>query len=167
MIGIAGGREKCDFVKSLGADSVIDYKNENVAKRIEELASDGIDIYFDNVGGETLTAALDNLAMYSRIVLCGSISEYMLDEPFGPINYTNLRSTNSSMNGFFVYNHEVDFPEAEEKIANWIKEDLIKVKEDITIGFENMPLGLQNLYAGKNKGVALCKILDDSELIFD
>lgn len=167
VIGIAGGKEKCDFVKSLGADKVIDYKNENVANRINELADDGLDIYFDNVGGEILVAALNNLAMNSRIVLCGSISEYMLNEPFGPSNYTNLRSTNSSMNGFFVYNHEADFQEAEEKIARWIKDDLIKIKEDITIGFENMPYGLQNLYSGKNRGVALCKILDDSELIFD
>ena len=151
----------------MGADSVIDYKNEDVAKRINELASDGLDIYFDNVGGETLVAALNNLAMNSRVVLCGSISEYMLDEPFGPTNYTNLRSTNSSLNGFFVYNHETDFQEAEEKLAKWIIDGLIKVKEDIIVGFKNMPNGLQNLYAGKNQGVALCKILDDSELIFD
>jgi len=71
------------------------------------------------------------------------------------------------MNGFFVYNHEPDFKEAEQKLACWIKEGRIQIKEDVTNGFSQMPYGLQNLYAGKNQGVALCQILDDSELVFD
>ncbi|MDG1438466.1 MAG: NADP-dependent oxidoreductase, partial [Emcibacteraceae bacterium] len=167
VIGIAGGEGKCKFVSSLGADLVIDYKNDDVAKKINEFAPTGLDVYFDNVGGEILAAALENLTLNARVVLCGSISEYMRDEPFGLTNYTKLRSTNSSMHGFFVYNHETDFKEAEENLARWINEGKILIEEDITDGFEQMPLGLQNLYAGKNKGVALCKILDDSEFIFD
>ena len=167
VIGIAGGENKCNFVSSLGADHVIDYKNDNVVNKIKTLTPNGLDIYFDNVGGEILSAALDNLAMYARIVLCGSISEYMREEPFGLKNYTKLRSTDSKMNGFFVYNHEPDFKEAEQKLACWIKEGRIQIKEDVTNGFSQMPYGLQNLYAGKNQGVALCQILDDSELVFD
>ncbi len=167
VIGIAGGEEKCKFVSSIGADQVIDYKNDDVAAKITEFAPTGLDVYFDNIGGEILAAALENLSMNARVVLCGSISEYMRNEPFGLTNYTKLRSTNSSMNGFFVYNHEKDFIEAEENLACWINEGHIQVKEDITNGFDQMPFGLQNLYAGKNQGVALCKILDDSELIFD
>lgn len=167
VIGLAGGEEKCAFVTSLGADHMIDYKNDDVAEKIKEYAPGGLDIYFDNVGGDILSAALDNLAMNARVVLCGSISEYMKDEPFGPTNYTNLRSVSASMNGFFVYNHGDDFAEAEENLAKWISEGRIQVKEDITEGFDQMPIGLQNLYAGKNKGVALCRVLDDSKLNFD
>ena len=93
----------------------IDYKNDNVDEKIVEYCHKGLDIYFDNVGGEILTTCLNNLAFNARIVLCGSISEYMRDMPFGPTNYTNLRSKNASMNGFFVYNFEEAFPEAEAK----------------------------------------------------
>ncbi len=165
VIGIAGGEDKCAFVKSLGADYVIDYKNNDVAAKIKELAPCGLDIYFDNVGGDILGAALDNLAMNSRVVLCGSISEYMRDKPFGPTNYTNLRATNSSMNGFFVYNHAEDFADAEAELANWISQGKLKIREDITEGFENMPKGLAKLYAGANKGVALCRVREDSQMI--
>jgi len=165
VIGIAGGKEKCDFVRSLGADHIIDYKNDDVESKIKEYAPKGLDVYFDNVGGEILSSALNNLALYSRVVLCGSISEYMRSEPFGLSNYTNLRSTNSSMNGFFVYNHENEFACAEEKLAGWILDNKLKIKEDITEGFNQMPYGLEKLYSGKNQGVALCKVRENSEFI--
>ena len=100
VIGIAGGTEKCDLIRSLGCDIAIDYKSADVAREIESACPDGLDVYFDNVGGETLVACLDNLAYEARIVLCGSISEYMLDEPFGLTNYTRLRRSNASMHGF-------------------------------------------------------------------
>ena len=82
-IGMAGGEKKCQFLRELGCDETLDYKNEDVAARLPELFPDGIDVYFDNVGGDTLSACLENLAFGARIVLCGSISEYLLDEPYG------------------------------------------------------------------------------------
>ncbi|MEM9599693.1 MAG: NADP-dependent oxidoreductase, partial [Pseudomonadota bacterium] len=91
VIGVAGGPDKCAIVSDLGADAVIDYKNENVGLRLDALAPDGLDIYFDNVGGEILMAALERLAMGARILLCGSISEYGRTEKFGLTNYTRLR----------------------------------------------------------------------------
>ena len=158
VIGIAGGPEKCAFVKGLGCDQVIDYKQDDVAAKISEYCPEGLDIYFDNVGGEILSACLDNLAFNARIVLCGSISEYMRDTPYGPPNYTKLRSTNSSMNGFFVYNFEDIFPEAEQQLATWIIEGKMAIAEDISNGFTQMPTGLAKLYSGKNQGVALCRV---------
>lgn len=158
VIGIAGGPEKCAFVKDLGCDQVIDYKQDDVPAKIREYCPKGLDIYFDNVGGEILSACLDNLAFNARIVLCGSISEYMSDTPYGPTNYTKLRSTNSSMNGFFVYNFEPIFPEAEEQLARWILDGKMTITEDIVNGFDQMPAGLAKLYSGKNHGVALCRV---------
>lgn len=166
VIGIAGGTDKCALIKTLGCDEVIDYKNEDVSHKVAEYCPQGLDIYFDNVGGDILSACLDNLGFNARVVLCGSISEYMRDTPFGPTNYTNLRAKNASMNGFFVYNFADVFPEAEKQLATWIDEKKITVIEDITEGFEKMPDGLANLYSGQNKGVALCRIRRDEAFEF-
>lgn len=157
VIGIAGGAEKCTAI-SPHCDATIDYKNEIVPDRLAELLPDGLDIYFDNVGGETLSACLDNLAFNARIVLCGSISEYMLDEPYGLKNYTNLRSANASMNGFFVYNHGDQFSQAEEHLASWVKTGELTPMVDITQGFKAMPEGLAKLYSHKNIGTSYCRI---------
>ena len=99
---------------------------------------DGIDIYFDNVGGDILAACMEHLAMHARIVLCGSISEYMREEPFGLCNYTNLRMVNGTMSGFFVYNFEHLFDEATENLAEWIRSGRLKPVEDIVDGFDNI-----------------------------
>ena len=158
VVGIAGGPEKCAFVRGLGAEEVIDYKNENVPERIFETCPDGIDLYFDNVGGETLAACLENLAMGARIVLCGSISEYTRDEPFGLTNYARLRNKNAMMKGFFVYNYEDRFDEALDQIARWILEDGLEPVQDMVEGFENMPGALMRLYDGNNVGVQCCSV---------
>ena len=158
VIGIAGGDEKCRFIESLGCDIALDYKQGDIAMQIAEACPNGIDLYFDNVGGETLAACLDNLAMHSRIVLCGSISEYLLDEPFGLSNYTNLRRTNSTMQGFFIYNHIDDFDRAEQDLGEWVGEGRLKPIEFTFDGFGNMPKALASLYDGKNTGVTLCRI---------
>jgi len=157
VIGIAGGQTKCRAI-ALWCDATIDYKTQNLAKALDELAPNGLDIYFDNVGGETLSICLDRLAQNARIVLCGSISEYLLDQPFGPVNYTKLRKVNGSMNGFFVYNHAAEFASAEAKMAQWIKEDKLKPLVHLIEGFENMPDGLAQLYSHKNIGTAYCRI---------
>ncbi len=157
-IGIAGGPEKCRFIEALGCDRSIDYKEGDIHTQIADACPDGIDLYFDNVGGETLSACLDNLAMRSRIVLCGSISEYLLDEPYGLTNYTNLRRTNSTMQGFFIYNHVDDFDRAEQDLGEWVSEGRLKPVEHVFDGFESMPEALASLYDGRNFGVTLCRV---------
>lgn len=158
VIGIAGGSKKCNLVRSIGCDVAIDYKAGDIADSIATACPDGIDLYFDNVGGETLSACLDNLAMRSRIVLCGSISEYLRAEPYGLTNYTRLRRTNSTMQGFFIYNHVDDFDRAERDMGNWLRSGQIKPVEHIFDGFESLPDALASLYAGTNHGIALVRI---------
>lgn len=158
VVGIAGGPKKCRFIESLGCDVSLDYKAGNIAEQIADACPEGIDLYFDNVGGETLSACLDNLAMNSRIVLCGSISEYLADEPYGLTNYTNLRKTNSTMQGFFIYNHVADFDRAEEDLGSWVQSGELRPVEHVFDGFESMPRALASLYDGVNQGVTLCRI---------
>jgi len=158
VIGIAGGVEKCRFVERLGCDASIDYKNEDVAESLRRLCPDGIDLYFDNVGGQILSACLDRLAQNARIVLCGSISEYLLDEPFGLTNYTNLRRSNASMHGFFIYNHVADFDRAESGLGELVEAGQLDPVEYVFDGFESMPRALASLYDGGNVGVTLCRI---------
>lgn len=158
VIGIAGGPEKCAFIQTIGCEAAIDYKNEDVAKRIAKLCPEGLDIYFDNVGGDILEAALDNLAFESRIVVCGRISGYAAEERVGPPNYTNLQRANGSMNGFFVYNYLPIFERSNKDLAMWIKSGEFKPVLDIVDGFENMPEALSRLYDGKNVGVQCCRV---------
>lgn len=158
VVGIAGGAKKCELIRSLGCDMAIDYKSGNIREKIASACPEGIDLYFDNVGGETLAAVLDNLRMRSRIVLCGSISEYLLDEPFGLTNYTNLRRTNSTMQGFFIYNHEDDFDRAERDMSSWLESGELRPVEHIFDGFELLPDALASLYTGANFGIALVRI---------
>lgn len=158
VVGIAGGEAKCKLVRSLGCDYVIDYKAGDIAAQIAAACPDGIDLYFDNVGGETLAAVLENLAMHSRIVLCGSISEYLLDEPFGLTNYTRLRRTNTTMQGFFIYNHVDDFDRAEQDMGEWLRSGQLRPVEHIFDGFKSLPDALASLYTGNNYGIAMVRI---------
>ncbi len=158
VVGIAGGPKKCELIRSLGCDQVIDYKAEDVPAAIARACPKGIDLYFDNVGGETLAACLENLAFEARIVLCGSISEYLLDQPFGLTNYTRLRRSNASMKGFFIYNHVDDFDRAECVLSGWLKDGRLKPVEHMFDGFERMPDALASLYDGTNIGMAICRV---------
>ena len=158
VIGIAGGPEKCAIVTDLGADTMIDYKNEDVAARIAELCPDGMDIYYDNVGGEILEACLDNLAYNARIVLCGSISEYTREEKFGLKNYAMLRRANATMHGYFVYNYIDQFDTTNAQLAEWIASGQMKPLIDELIGFEKMPEALIGVYDGTNIGTRCVKV---------
>ena len=160
VIGIAGGAEKCSAI-SEWCDATIDYKNESISDRLDSLLPDGLDIYFDNVGGDTLNACLDHLAMNARIVLCGAISEYMLDKPYGLTGYDRISKVNASMHGFFVYNHEADFAHAENQMAEWIKSGELSPLVDITDEFIHMPQGLARLYSHQNIGIAYCRVRRD------
>lgn len=160
VIGIAGGAKKCAIVKDLGADHVIDYKNDDVAARIAELSGGKIDIYFDNVGGETLEAALENLAYNARVVLCGSISEYTRKEKFGLSNYHRVRDVNAVMHGYFVYNYLDQFDSCNAQLADWIKSGQMKPLIDQLDGFEKMPEALMGVYDGTNIGTRCVKVKD-------
>ena len=163
VIGIAGGAEKCALADQLGCLRTVDYKSENVAGALASVAPDGVDLYFDNVGGETLDAVMDHLRSRARIVLCGSISEYARDEPYRLPDYTRLRRTDSQMRGFFVYNHLTDWDRAMDEMARWIKAGQLKPVEQITDGFEHMPSALAGLYTGQNAGKQLCRVGGEPE----
>jgi NADPH-dependent curcumin reductase len=159
IIGIAGGKDKCDYVKNeLAFDAVIDYKNDNVAKKIKELAPNGVDVYFDNVGGEILDAAMMNLALGARVVICGAISQYNDAQFNGLKNYMKIVSARATMSGIIVFDY---FPRAEEAIKDlgaWLAEGKIKYKEHIVEGIEKFPETLRMLFTGENYGKLLLKI---------
>lgn len=154
VIGIAGSAEKCALAEELGCATTINYKTQDVRASIPN----DLNIYFDNVGGDILDAAIDHLALNARIVLCGSISEYTRDTPYPLQNYTRLRRTDSQMRGFFVYNHLGDWDRAMTEIAAWIHAGKVKPVEQVTDGFEHMPAALAGLYAGQNAGKQLCRV---------
>lgn len=158
VIGIAGGPQKCAFIKEHGCRETIDYKADDIEERLDALRPDGIDLYFDNVGGETLEACLERLRMNARVVLCGSISEYTRDVPFKLSNYTRLRATDSRMQGFFVYNHLGRWAQIMDEMAGWIHDGKLKPVQDIVDGFQNMPKALAQLYYSKNVGVQCCSV---------
>ena len=163
VIGMAGGPEKCAFILEHGCREAIDYKTGNIEARLDEYMPEGIDYYFDNVGGETLEASLERLRMHARIVLCGSISEYTRDVPFKLSNYTRLRATDSRMQGFFVYNHLHNWERVMDDLAGWIHDGKLKPVQDIEQGFQNMPKALANLYYGRNVGVQCCSVRGEPE----
>lgn len=161
-IGIAGGKAKCDWVVgTAGFDACIDYKSEPVARRIRELAPKGVNVVFENVGGEILDAALANLAQRARVVLCGGISSYnaaSADEIEGLKNYMALTVTRSRMEGFIVLDYAPRFAEGVKALAGWIAEGKIKSAEDVQSGLENAPATLRRLFEGKNFGKQLLKL---------
>jgi len=162
VIGIAGGPEKCQWLtEDLGLDAAIDYKSEDVRARLRELCPKGLDVFWDNVGGKTLEAALANLAMHARVVLCGAISSYNAERPpGGPRNYMNLLVKRSRMEGFVVFDY---LPRAEEALAELtplVLEGKIQYREDVRDGLEDAPAALIDLYTGANTGKLFVKIAD-------
>ena len=162
VIGIAGGSEKCQWLtKNAHFDAAIDYKSEPVEKRLKELCPDGLNIFFDNVGGDILDAALANLALRARIVLCGGISRYNEEQlPPGPRNYFALIIQRARMEGFILTDYASRFGEAIPELAGWVASGQIAYQEDIQEGFENAPKTFLRLFAGKNIGKQLLKLAD-------
>lgn len=160
VIGIAGGEEKCAWLKELGVDDVIDYKNSNVAKELPKLAKNGIDIYFDNVGGDILETVLFCININARILLCGGISSgYDANRlPAGPRNLFSLIIKRATMQGFLVLDYIPQSQKALEEIATWVMEGKLKHREDVQEGIENCPQTLNRLFTGENKGKQLLKI---------
>ena len=167
VIGIAGGPEKCAWLTGeLGFDAAIDYKNEKVRSRLRELAPGGVDIFFDNIGGELLNDALARLAPRARVVICGGISRYNFDPrsaemPAGPRNYFNVVFTGATIQGFLMPQYERDYPEADARLAEWVRSGRIKARADILEGFEKAPTALMRLFEGRNVGKQLLKVAAD------
>jgi NADPH-dependent curcumin reductase len=160
VIGIAGGPQKCThIVDDLGFDEAIDYKHENVAARLREAAPDGIDLYFDNVGGEILDACLARLALRGRIVLCGAISGYNdRGAAKGPANYANLIIKRGRMEGFLILDYFDRLEEGRTDIAGWLAEGKIKSSEHIVEGLEHAPDALNLLFTGGNTGKVIVQV---------
>ncbi|MCX2980511.1 NADP-dependent oxidoreductase [Halieaceae bacterium IMCC14734] len=158
VIGIAGGPQKCEFLESIGCSGTIDYKNSDVASELKRLAPDGLNVFFDNVGGSILDAALDNLAMEARVVICGAISQYAhMAAVEGPSLYLRLAERNSSMRGFTVDHFTSQFPKMEADLAGWSAEGKVNLPEHIEQGLERFPDALGMLYSGGHTGKLLLK----------
>jgi len=162
VIGVAGGARKCDWLRAeLGADEAIDYKGEDIRRRLRELCPDGVDVYFDNVGGEILDAVLANMAMHARIAICGAVSGYSgFEERYGLRNHHMLIMRRGTMRGFLVFDFMSRAMDAIGELAGWAAEGKIKNQVDVVEGLENAPEALARLFTGENLGKQLIKVAD-------
>jgi hypothetical protein len=153
-VGIAGGAEKCAWItEDLGFDAAIDYRSEDVRRALRDHTPDRIDVYFDNVGGEILDAALTRLARGARIVLCGGISQYNEQRPSGPSNYLAMIAARATMTGFLVFDFADRYAEATAELAGWLREGKLVSREHIVEGgVEVFPDALLKLFEGENTG---------------
>lgn len=160
VIGIAGGPAKCKYLtEELGFDGAIDYKNESVILKIKEHAPKGIDVYFDNVGGDILDAALARIRMHARIVICGAISQYNNTTAIkGPSNYLSLLVNRATMQGMVVMDYATDYGKAALDMGVWMKQGKLKSREDIYEGIENFYPTFQRLFNGDKKGKLILKV---------
>ncbi|MGH0030830.1 MAG: NADP-dependent oxidoreductase [Myxococcota bacterium] len=162
VIGLAGGPAKVRYLTDeLGLDAGIDYKGEDVGARLDALAPDGIDVYFDNVGGELLDLALDRIRLRGRVVLCGAISQYDdMQDVRGPRLYLRLAERQARMEGFAVDHFRDRFGEAVEQLADWYASGRLSLREHVEHGIERLPAALCLLMAGGNMGKMLVAIDD-------
>ncbi|MCR9279853.1 MAG: NADP-dependent oxidoreductase [Pseudomonadaceae bacterium] len=159
-IGIAGGEAKCAWlVDEVGYDAAIDYKNEPIKPRLKELCRDGINVYFDNVGGPALNDVLARIANHARVVVCGGIARYeQATLPDGPANYFNIVFRQARMEGFLLRGYEAEYEVARARLRAWIDSGDIVYREDIQQGFDNIPKTLLRLFSGENFGKQLLKL---------
>lgn len=160
VVGIAGGKEKCDFVvNELGFDACIDYKSESVKDGLKQHCPNGVDVYFDNVGGDILDTVLTRINMKARIVICGAISQYNNTSAIqGPSNYLALLVNRARMEGMVVFDYIQRYPEAIKAMSGWMSEGKFKTREDIVQGIDAFPEALLMLFAGKNFGKLILQI---------
>ena len=161
-IAIAGGAEKCRWtVEALGADAAIDYKHEDVSARLSALCPDGVDVYFDNVGGSTLEACIGRMKMHGRIACCGMISTYNDATPTpGPSNLFDLITRRIRMEGFLAGDYLPRFVEARRVLEGWMDAGRLKAFVDVQEGFENIPKTFMRIFTGANVGKQTLKIAD-------
>ena len=154
VFGMAGSDEKCAWLTGeLGFDGAFNYKTADAAAEVERLCPNGIDVFFDNVGGEILDICLDRIAMNARIVICGGISRYnATEQPPGPRNYFNLVFRRARMEGFIVIDYEHRYPEAEAEMRRWIDAGKLRQQATVIDGFKELPRALIKLFEGFNTG---------------
>jgi NADPH-dependent curcumin reductase CurA len=160
VVGIAGGAQKCKYLTSeLAFDAAIDYKTENVFSALRTHCPNGIDVYFDNVGGDILDAALANLALRARIVICGAISQYNNTTPVkGPANYLSLLVNRASMTGMLVSDYLQRAAEFRSVVSQWYREGKLKAREHVVDGLQTFPETLLMLFNGENEGKLVIKV---------
>jgi NADPH-dependent curcumin reductase len=163
VIGIAGGPEKCRYIiDELGFDGSIDYKAEDVKTALAKHCPKGMDVYFDNVGGEILDTALLFLNRRARVVICGAISQYNNTTPIkGPSNYLSLLVNHARMEGFVVLDYVARYGDGLREMAGWVSAGKLKSREDIVKGFEAFPETLLKLYTGENFGKLILQVADE------
>jgi NADPH-dependent curcumin reductase CurA len=163
VVGIAGGAGKCRYlVDELGFDAAIDYKHEDVRALLRQHCPKGIDVYFDNVGGEILDIALAQLAMHARVVICGAISQYNATEGVkGPANYLSLLVNRARMQGMVVFDYADRFPQAIAELSGYLRDGRMKSKEDVVQGLQNFPEALMKLFDGGNFGKLVLQVAQD------
>ncbi len=162
VVGIAGGPDKCAYVvNELGFDACIDYKNENIYSGLKEHCPKGLDVYFDNVGGEILDAALSRLRMHARIIICGAISQYNSTSIQGPKNYLSLLVNRATMQGMVVFDYVDRYKEAGMQMGMWMMQGKLKAEEDVYEGIENFYDTFTKLFSGDKRGKLVLKIIED------
>ncbi|HET6870971.1 MAG TPA: NADP-dependent oxidoreductase [Solirubrobacteraceae bacterium] len=160
-VGIAGGPEKCAWlVEELGFDAAIDYKAGELRAGLRQHAPDGVDVYFDNVGGETLDEVLRRIARGARVVICGAISQYNAkQQPRGPANYMQLLVQRATMTGFLVFDFADRYPEAIAQLAGWLRAGELQSREDVVRGdLEQFPDVFLRLFRGENTGKLILQL---------
>jgi NADPH-dependent curcumin reductase len=163
VVGIAGGAAKCDWVvRELGFDACIDYKAGSVRDGLKQHCPDGVDIYFDNVGGEILDTVLTRINRKARIIICGAISQYNNTTPVqGPKNYLSLLVNRARMEGIVVFDYADRFPVAIAEMAGYLKDGRMKSKEDVVKGLDTFPETLLKLFNGENFGKLVLQVAAD------
>jgi NADPH-dependent curcumin reductase len=163
VVGIAGGPQKCRYVvDELGFDAAIDYKSEKVKAALAQHCPQGVDVYFDNVGGEILDDVLARLARGARIVICGAISQYNNTTPVkGPSNYMSLLVNRASMTGMVVFDFAARYGEALREMGGWYKAGRLKSRVDVVKGLETFPDTLLKLFTGENQGKLVLQVAEE------
>jgi NADPH-dependent curcumin reductase CurA len=165
-VGIAGGPEKCEWLtQELGFDAAIDYKRGDLRAQLREHTPNGVDVYFDNVGGEILDEVLRRLARGARVVICGAISQYNAEQPpQGPANYIQLLVMRASMTGFLVFDFAKRYPEGVAQLAQWLRSGELRAREDVVPGgLDKFPDVFLMLFRGENTGKLILQLVQDEE----
>jgi NADPH-dependent curcumin reductase len=164
VVGIAGGPAKCEWVvRELGFDACIDYKSGDVRAGLKEHCPQGVDIYFDNVGGDILDTVLTRINRKARIIICGAISQYNNTTPVaGPKNYLSLLVNRARMEGMVVFDYADRYPQAIAEMAGYLREGRMHSREDVVRGLDTFPKTLLKLFNGENFGKLVLQVADDA-----